>query len=175
MEIVKNVTLFTTIVLLGLSAGLFYAWEVSVIPGTKKVSDSAYLETMQLINREILNPKFFLSFIGSLLLLVISSYFQFNGEFNDSFWLMIAATLSYLVGTFGVTAFGNVPLNDMLDAIKLDNLSPAKMQELRQSYEGSWNRLHTTRTLFSILSFSLALLAIFVRHGAAEKTTQSIF
>lgn len=175
MEIVKNVTLFTTIVLLGLSAGLFYAWEVSVIPGTKKVSDSAYLETMQLINREILNPKFFLSFIGSLLLLVISSYFQFNGEFNDSFWLMIAATLSYLVGTFGVTAFGNVPLNDMLDAIRLDNLSLSKMQELRQSYEGSWNRLHATRTLFSILSFLLALLAIFVRHGAAEKATQSIF
>jgi hypothetical protein len=41
--------MFSAIVLTGLSAGLFYAWAVSVIPGTKKVKDFTYLETMTIV------------------------------------------------------------------------------------------------------------------------------
>lgn len=57
MEIsIKTITLFAAALLTGLSAGLFYAWAVSVIPGTRKVTDMIYLETMQSINRAIRNP-----------------------------------------------------------------------------------------------------------------------
>ena len=56
MEItLKSIILFSTLILTGLSAGFFYAWQVSVIPGTKRVVDLTYLETMQSINRAILN------------------------------------------------------------------------------------------------------------------------
>jgi hypothetical protein len=42
----QTLTLYTAILLTGLSAGLFVAWQVSVIPGTKWVQDSVYLETI---------------------------------------------------------------------------------------------------------------------------------
>ncbi|MEK6477463.1 DUF1772 domain-containing protein [Catalinimonas sp. 4WD22] len=160
MEIsIKTITLLAAVLLTGLSAGLFYAWAVSVIPGTRKVTDMVYLETMQSINRAILNPAFFLIFFGSLLLLVTSTIQQYQAGL--SFWLMLAAALTYLIGTFGVTAFGNVPLNNILDALQLSELNPEQMLSSRRQYEGLWNRLHMIRTVFSVLAFLLSLLAVF--------------
>ncbi|MEL6657443.1 MAG: DUF1772 domain-containing protein [Bacteroidota bacterium] len=160
MEItMKSLTLYGAITLTGLSAGLFYAWAVSVIPGTLKVTDSTYLQTMQAINRAILNPAFYLSFFGSLILLGLATAFQFR--MGTPFWLLLAATALYLVGTFGVTAFGNVPLNDQLDVLNLAELSPDRLQAFRQDYEIKWNRLHMIRTICSVASFLLALLTAF--------------
>lgn len=160
MEIsIKTITLFTAVLLTGLSAGLFYAWAVSVIPGTRRVGDMAYLEAMQAINRAILNPAFFLIFFGSLAALAVSTVQQQRSGLI--FWLMLAATITYLLGTFGVTVFGNVPLNNALDALTLNELSPGQISSTRSHYETQWNRLHMARALFAVLSFILALSAVF--------------
>lgn len=160
MEIsIKSVTLLSAVILTGLSAGFFYAWMVSVIPGTKKVIDITYLESMQSINRAILNPAFYLVFMGSPLALIISTFQQYQA--GPKFWLLLAATLVYLLGTFAVTAFGNVPLNDALDVLDLGSLSEVEIADFRKSYEEKWNRLHWIRTLFAVVSFVLSLLAIF--------------
>lgn len=63
----KTIVFFITALLNALSTGFFFAWSVSVILGTKKVGHLTYLETMQSINREILNPLFFIVFFGSLI------------------------------------------------------------------------------------------------------------
>lgn len=160
MEIsIKSLTLLTAVVLTGLSAGLFYAWMVSVIPGTRKVVDITYLESMQSINRAILNPAFYLIFMGSPLALIFSTVQNYNS--GTTFWYLFFATLIYVLGTLGVTMFGNVPLNDTLDAISLAELSDGQLSEFRNDYEEKWNRLHLIRTVFSVLSFLVAVLAIF--------------
>ena len=104
---VKTLTLILAILLTGLSAGLFFAWQVSVIPGTRKVTDMVYTQTMQSINRAILNPSFFMVFFGSLLMLTISSIQHYHQ--GSVFWLLLAATLAYLIGTVAITGMGNVP------------------------------------------------------------------
>lgn len=160
MEIsIKSITLLTAVILTGLSAGLFYAWMVSVIPGTKKVIDITYLESMQSINRAILNPAFYLIFMGSPLVLAIGTVQQYQS--GPKFLILLAATLIYLFGTFGVTAFGNVPLNNALDVLDLSSLGEAEIKEFRRSYEVNWNRLHWIRTLFAVLSFLLSVIAVF--------------
>ena len=68
----KNIIHLLAVITTALSAGLFYSWVVSVIPGTKKIPDKAYLETMQSINREILNAGFFIIFFGALIFLLIN-------------------------------------------------------------------------------------------------------
>ena len=156
---IKSLTLFTAAILTGLSAGLFYAWQISVIPGTRKVIDITYLETMQSINREILNPTFYMIFFGCLILLAISAIQQYN--IGITFWFLLGATLTYLLGTFGVTVFGNVPLNDTLDAMDLAGLAEGEAKEFRHFYEQKWNRFHLIRTAFSVLSFLLSVLAVF--------------
>jgi uncharacterized membrane protein len=158
----KIITLFSAILITGLSAGFFYAWEVSVIPGTKQISDRSYLETMQSINRAILNPAFLVVFMGTLLLLIASSYLQYRASVSLSFWFMLGATLAYAAGTFGVTMSGNVPMNETLDALNLTDLSTDGLRDFRRSFEGRWNQLHRIRTVFAVLSFALCLLAGFV-------------
>ena len=65
MELItKSITLIAALFLTGLSAGLFYAWEFSVIPGAKRVADQTYIETMQAVNRAIITPAFMLIFFG---------------------------------------------------------------------------------------------------------------
>ena len=162
-SIIKAAPLFLGILLTGLSAGLFYAWEVSVIPGTKLITDRNYLETMQSINRAILNPGFYLIFFGSLLLLFTSTYLQYRVGVNLSFWLLLGASISYLVGTFGVTVFGNVPLNEALGVLNLQELTDGLLDHHRSSFEDHWNRLHTVRTVFSILAFVAILLSSFLK------------
>jgi len=155
----KTSTLFLAILMTGLSSGLFYAWEFSVVPGTKKISDSSYLETMQSINRAILNPGFFAIFFGSLLFLAISTYLQYKAGFNFSFWMVLIALISYLVGTVGVTVIGNVPLNEALDAISLSDLSVERIKTTRETYELKWNIYHKIRTLCAVVSFTAVLLS----------------
>lgn len=158
---IKSFILFGSVILTGLSAGLLYAWSVSVIPGTQNLADSTYLETMQNINRAILNPRFFLIFFGSVIFLSIASIYQFHAS-KMTFWLMLSAAIFYLIGTVGVTALGNVPLNDQLDLLKLGDLNTDKITAFRQFYETNWNRLHLIRTVFALISFILSLLAVFV-------------
>jgi len=158
----KNTSLFLAILLTGLSAGLFYAWEVSVIPGTRRIPDRSYLETMQSINRAILNPAFFVVFFGSLLFLLVNSYLQYKEAVNLSFWIIAGATITYLIGTLGVTVMGNVPMNEALDAVNLNDLKSVELHHTRMAYEGKWNQWHSVRTVFSVLAFILSILAAFI-------------
>lgn len=157
----KTSALFITVLLNALSAGFFFAWSVSVILGTKKVSDFTYLESMQSINREILNPIFFIVFFGSLIAMTIATYLQFGNK--PLFWLIMIATAIYLAGTIGVTAYGNVPLNNELDALDITQLSVLELKDFRIYYESTWNHFHNIRTASSMISFILLLISIFIQ------------
>jgi len=157
----KTYVLFCTVLLNALATGFFFAWSVSVIVGTKKVTDLTYLETMQNINREILNPVFFIVFFGSLVTLFLTTYLQLNHK--TVFWFVLASTIIYLIGTFGVTAFGNVPLNNELDALKIHGFNLTELKQFRTYFEGTWNQYHIIRTIASIISFTLLLIATFIQ------------
>ena len=168
MEIsAKSIILFGAVVLTGLSAGLFLAWSISIIPGTKRVIDATYLETMQSINRAILNPVFFTIFFGSVILLSLASIYQLHNS-KWTFGLMLASSIIYLIGTIGVTGLGNVPLNNQLDTLNLSEQSVHMIREFRKYYEINWNQLHQIRTVAALISFMLAIIALLVQVGNLE-------
>lgn len=157
----KTAVLFATVLLNALSTGFFFAWSVSVILGTKNVGDFTYLEVMQNINREILNTVFYSVFFGSLIALMGSAVLQYNNR--PAFWWVLASTAFYLLGTIGVTAFGNVPLNEALDALDIVEMSSPDLERFRSYYEDAWNRRHSLRTVGSVISFVLLLTSIFIQ------------
>lgn len=157
----KTSVFFITVLLNALSVGFFFAWSVSVILGTKKVGNLTYLETMQSINKEILNPVFFIVFFGSLITLILNAALQNNNKLM--FWLLLTSAIIYLIGTFGVTAFGNVPLNNELDALDIKALNINEIKNFRDYYESSWNQYHNIRTLSNMISFILLLISIFIQ------------
>ncbi len=159
----KNLILLLSTVSTALIGGLFYAYSCSVIPGLTRLSDLSFLQAMQSINRAILNPLFFASFMGTLIFLPISVWF-----FKDNptvFYLLLAAALLYFGGVFLVTVIGNVPLNDLLDGTDLTKLDTAGLSALRNKFEPSWNLFHRIRTIASFICIVLtAYAAILGRH-----------
>lgn len=143
-----------------LIGGLFYAYSCSVNPGLGRLPDAQYIAAMQSINEAIINPLFMLSFMGTLLLLPLSTYLLYSPSATARFYLLLA-TLSYAVGVFGVTMLGNVPLNDALAKINLQ-ASAEELSRQRILFEGPWNHLHRIRTLaaaFTILCVVMACVA----------------
>ncbi len=157
----RSILLLLSTITMALSAGLFYGWVVSVIPGTRKITDQAYLETMQSVNKEILNTGFFLIFFGSILFLLATIYLQYKVNVDSTFYLLLSAAFIYLLGTIGVTFIGNIPLNNVLEAMDLSTFSIEDFKNARANYEESWNRLNLIRTVAAVVSFVLILIAGF--------------
>ena len=152
----KTALLGGGIVTTGLMSGLLYGWSVSVIPGTKRVPADNYVDTMQHINRAIINPAFVVPFMGIPLVLGGAAVMQFRAGDHRRGWLLAGATATYVVGVLGVTIGRNVPLNDALDAFDLRNSTSDAVERRRTTYERPWNRWHHLRTIASVGSFALA-------------------
>ncbi len=154
MVLLLLITLFS-----GLMAGLFFAWSVSVMPGLGRLPDAGFLSAMQAMNRAIQNPAFFLVFMGILALLPATAFLHRANADRSLFWLLVAATAVYFIGVFGVTAAGNIPLNNALDSLNIPASTATELQAFRARFEGRWNLLNTVRTLASLATFILLVLA----------------
>lgn len=155
-----EIILILTALFISLMAGLFYAYSCSVIPGLGKLADAEYLRAMQSINREIQNPLFFLCFFGALILLPVCLYGNFGQPVPPQFFWLLAAALCYGIGVFGVTVFGNVPLNEALDRFDLTHATALIIRAQRLSFEAKWNWLNHIRTFASVASAVCMLLAL---------------
>lgn len=154
-----SITLGFTALTTALIAGLFYAYSCSVNPGLGNLPDKEYILAMQSINIAIINPVFMLSFIGTVILLPLSAYLHYAKPLPVRFILLSIASSIYIVGTFGITIFGNVPLNDALAKF---NIAEATIQEIadgRSKFEGPWNRFHAVRTIAAATALSFVIIA----------------
>lgn len=156
----QNIIYFLACIVTGLMSGLFFAYSTSVSPGLKNISDAGSLASMQSINRSILNPIFFMVFFGALILLPLNAYLQFERSLTLRSGLFLVAAIIYIVGAFGVTILGNIPLNNALDKFDLSNASPEKMRSMRNVFEARWNNLNLVRTIASTISFAMLILAL---------------
>ena len=156
----QNAVLFITILFSGLVAGLLYSYSCSVNIGLKALPDAEYLQAMQSINIAIQNPYFFISFMGLLLLFPISARGFYSMQAMTSFYLLLIAISLYFIGVFGVTVFGNVPLNNQLAKFVISSASSDEISTMRSAFETAWNKFHLIRTVSAILSFAFTILSI---------------
>jgi uncharacterized membrane protein len=143
----------------GLSAGLFYDYEVSVTRALAEVDQVTYVKTFQAINDEIQNPWFFASFLGTAPLNVAA--LVLNRRSAKPVRALIGAGLVLNVALVAITAFGNVPLND--DLARLDTITPEAAASARSDFEKPWNRLNLVRTLAAVGSFVALTAATLVK------------
>ena len=154
------------IVATGLMSGLLYGWSVSVIPGTRRVPAGNYVDTMQHINRAIINPAFVIPFMGIPIVLGAAAVMQFRVGDHRRGWLLAGATATYVVGVLGVTIGRNIPLNDALEAFDLNGSTGDALERRRTSYETPWNRWHYLRTAGNLAAFALTTVASIVTADA---------
>ena len=153
-------TIVIVIALLGsaLIGGIFFAFSSFVMQALARVPSREGIAAMQSIHVVVLNPSFLGAFVGTaaVSLLVAGLALKEWGTPTAS-WL-VAGALLYLIGTFLVTALGNVPLNDRLAAVAATD---AASIEVWEHYLDRWTLLNTVRTIAAIsaaLLFTIGLI-----------------
>lgn len=149
-----------TVLFSGLIAGLLFSYACSVNLGLHHLGDPEYVKAMQGINIEIQNFYFFTVFMGLLLLLPFSTWLSFSITYKAPFYLWLLASIIYFAGVFGITLFGNVPLNNQMAVINLSTVNSETLSAFRHHFESSWTSYHMIRTVASIISFILTIIAI---------------
>lgn len=143
----------------GMMAGIYFIFSNTVMPALAAMAKAPAAEAMQLINRIILNPLFFILFMGSALASVVIVTITLFGAGNSSGYIGLCAAL-LLITTFISTMAFNVPLNNKLDEADL-NTEVAK--EIWAHYLDKWVKWNHFRTLLSFVSailFSVELMRI---------------
>lgn len=146
----------------GLSAGLFYVFEVAVTPGLETVDDRTYIAAFQGINAVIRNAPFGIAFFGPIVLATLAlALFRKDRRVA----LLVGGGLAvYLVGVFGVTFAFHVPRNEALAAYQ--NLATTDLPTVRTWFEGPWNAWNLVRTIAACASFGLFCLALLLTPSA---------
>ena len=145
-----------------LMAGLFFAWSCSVTIGIARLPDNGYIAAFQSMNRAILNLVFLACFMGTLLLLPVVTFMHYTPSPSGRFWFLLAASVLYGLGVFGVTMAFNVPMNETLDKFPLQTASPQEMAALRAWFEGRWNNLNMVRTIAGTLAVICVIIACMI-------------
>ena len=156
---IQHIAMIVLLFLTGLSAGLCFTWTNAITPGIGRLDDFNYLMPFQQMNRTIINPMFVIVFFGPSILGIINLMIHRNAS-STIIWGMIIAIGIYFLGVVLVTVFGNVPLNNMLDATDLSSASPEDLKALRNTFEAKWNRLHLFRTFSASASFLLLMKSL---------------
>jgi uncharacterized membrane protein len=149
---------------MGLLAGLFYAYSVSVMPGLGQADDRTLVDAMQQINEAIENPVFFLSFLGAPVLTLAALVVEWRaGSRRVARW--VAAALVLYGVALVVTAAFNIPLNDDLAQAG----DPARISDLasvRDDFYGPWVAWNIVRTVASTAALGCLAYALLL-HGRA--------
>lgn len=158
---IANILLTITAMLTALTAGLFFAWSCSVMPGLARLSGREFVAAMQAMNRAIQNPIFFAAFFGAPIFLIISTVFYYD-DFAR-FGLLLTATILYAIGNLGVTVFGNVPLNNALERFDLKSANDEEIDRQRANFERRWKNFNHVRAVSSTIAVILIVIACLKR------------
>jgi uncharacterized membrane protein len=142
-----------------LIAGLFYAYQWTVMPGLNAIEPLAAIKAMNSINVVILNPVFFFSFFGTLLFGAVTAILYLWTARDAATLCVWAGFLAYAIGTFGVTIVFNVPLNNRLAA---SSPTAATAAAIWREYYDPWMYWNLIRTLAAIAAFVLFVVAVWM-------------
>lgn len=143
------ITTQIAVIATGLLAGVFLTFSDFIM----RSLTSARPEAMQEINRKVYRSVFlalFFAMAGSSVLLIGGA---FSTPAPASPWLIAGGGL-YLIGVFGITVFGNVPMNNRLDVLPVGEAA-----SYWRTFAPRWTQLNHIRTVSSTLATIAFLIA----------------
>lgn len=163
---VAGALLILAVVCMGLMAGLFWGFDISVMPGLSDSDDRTFVTAMQHINADIENGLFGLVFTGGLLVPGAAAVVLLVQKRRGAALWTAVATVAYLVVlilTMGV----EVPLNNQLAAAgPADKI--ADLHKVRTDFEGVWITVNHFRTLLCTIAVA-ALGRALSLHARAKR------
>jgi uncharacterized membrane protein len=128
------------------------------------LGDLAFLKSFKAIDGVIQNnqPIFMLVWLGSALVLLVSTVLGIWRLEDLDRILLVAACVIYLFGVQLPTVAINIPLNNHLQSRDLDSLTEAELLATTERFESRWLRWNAIRTILAILT-TVLLLVLLIR------------
>ena len=157
-------TLVLAILLCALVSGLLFGFAVVVMPGIAKLSDRDFLLAFKHMDGIIQNNQalFMLVWVGSILSVlasVILGTMDLSGQEAVLLWLGCGW---YLLGVQLPTIAFNIPLNNTIQAIKIDKVNELELTNSRVNFEAKWNRWNRIRTANGIIAVTVFLWLLYL-------------
>lgn len=174
---VSSLTAFAatlTLAMIGAMAGLFFAYSVSVMIALDRVNSAEAIRAMQSINQRIQNPVFLTVFMLAPVAAGVTGGLLYKLGHNHAAIAFVLAGIVYLVGSIGVSAAVNIPLNNDLDNVELVQPSSSSAttvittstgetaDQVWSDYSTRWTRWNHLRTLLNLVSLLLVGLGLFL-------------
>ncbi|MFJ2821628.1 DUF1772 domain-containing protein [Streptomyces toxytricini] len=162
MELAALAALIAATITTGLMAGLFFAFDVSVMPALKRCDDRTLIEVMQRINTAIVNGWFLTGFLGALLFTGLALALHLAGGGAGRATAPLTAALIAYALALAVTGRINIPLNNALEqAGPADRLrDPAAV---RRAFESRWVPANRRRTALCTIALTCLTWALTTR------------
>lgn len=157
MQLLTEILLWFSIVSTGLMAGVYFTFSAFAMRSLDEIEAPAGMLAMQSINRVIVRslflPIFFLSTAACAALVVIALV---DLGAPGAMPILAGGTI-YVIGMFGVTLVGNVPLNNRLEATPAASPEGVEMWKLYLSRWTLWNHARTVACTLSLVLLALGL------------------
>lgn len=140
-----------------LMSGCFFAFSSFVMESLARRPDPEGIAAMQSINEVVLGRSFLGIFLGTAALSAVMALWALLAWSRPQAPLWLSGALCYLIGTFLVTAAGNVPLNQ---ALARQQHRDAAAQPVWRRYQERWTRWNHLRTACSLTATALYALAL---------------
>ncbi len=147
-----------SIVCTGLAAGVFLGHKMGVSIARHKLTPQSFVQLGQSIHIYFARVMPILT-IGAVLASMIWSVLLRSSWRTVHFWLVLGASIE-MVSAVVLTRAVNIPINNQLMGWSTET-PPANLKELWEP----WEKVHTTRTILALSSFSLQVVALAILGG----------
>lgn len=155
-ELVVTGLLWLSIIGSALLAGLYFSFSAFIMTALGRIDQSSGIAATNAINLDIQRSLFMPIFAGSTLTAVVLAVMALFRWSEPSALPIIAGSVLYVGGMFGVTIIWNVPLNNAL----LANASSIDAASIWARYLKDWTFWNHIRTIASIVALGLFTLAL---------------
>jgi uncharacterized membrane protein len=141
----------------GIVGGVFFAFSTFVMRALAHLPAPQGIAAMQRINVVVLNPLFLGVFVGTAVLAGLCLLAGFFPWGEPRSFLLLAAGLFYVLGSFGVTVVFNVPRNERLARMGSESAEAAAYWPI---YVREWLFWNHVRTAASVVSAACAAVVL---------------
>ena len=158
-----EIALILATFLCSLVAGFLFAFAVVVMPGIRSLNDLEFIRAFQVMDRVIQDnqPIFVLVWVGSVVALVTAAALGIGQLDGDGRLLIIFASLAYLLGVQLPTVTINIPLNNELQTLEVDELDETTQKAARKDFEPRWNLWNSIRAALASVASALLMILLF--------------
>lgn len=162
---VFELVLIVATLLCALTAGFVFAFASVVMPGIGRLSAKEFIRAFQAIDGVIQAGQtvFGLVWLGSVLAVVAAAILAVLQHEGLVPILVVTSAIAYILGVQLPTFRINVPLNNALQALNVDDMDEPALKSARGSFEPRWVRWNLIRTVFaSLVSVVLMLVLLWL-------------